>query len=101
MLGHGRPDGVGGRRGLDRVRAAAPQPEPPHRHDRRWRVLCSPPVERGDRRGLAALGAGVALGPAGQIMRGLVMIPLFGIVYFGAAYAMRIPVLELVRGRRR
>jgi putative peptidoglycan lipid II flippase len=49
----------------------------------------------------AAWAVRLALPPVGPLVRGALLLPVFGLVYLGAALALRVPVAAFLRGRPR
>ena len=76
-VGRRGADGVGGRGRLDGVRAAAASLNRAHRRDRARRSLPGAAVARGTRR-RRARGASAALPPLDPLVRGAVVLPIFG-----------------------
>ena len=91
-MGRGGADGVGRRRRLDRVRAAARQPQSAHRPDRA--LAASHAGAALDRRGCrrrdrVGRPAGAAAARSAR-PRGAVVLPAFGAAFLGAAFLLRL-----------
>ncbi|HEX6463686.1 MAG TPA: lipid II flippase MurJ, partial [Vicinamibacterales bacterium] len=50
--------------------------------------------------GVAAWGLKIALPPLGPLARGVVLLPTFGLVYFGGAALLGVPVVAMLKSRR-
>jgi len=51
--------------------------------------------------GAAAFVVKNALPWSGPLVRGTIVLPLFGLAYFGAAFTLKVPVLDILKRRRR